>query len=176
MTSTNEIRRLAEDGKKAFASSKYEAAAELFGNAAQGYADLNDQANAAEMRNNLSVAMLKLGRNQESLEAARGTEAIFEKAGDLRRQGMAIGNEAAALEALGRLDEALAAYERSAEVLRAAGEGDLRSLVLKGAAGIRLRQGKLAESGIRMLGALESKKHPSIFERVLRVLVRVAPH
>ncbi len=176
MTSTNELRRLAEDGKKAFESSKYEAAAELFGKAAQGYADSNDQVNAAEMRNNLSVAMLKLGRNQESLEAARGTEAIFEKAGDPRRQGMAIGNEAAALEGLGRLDEALAAYERSGEVLREAGEGDLRSLVLKAAAGIRLRQGKLVESGIRMLGALESKKHPSIFERVLRFLVRVAPH
>lgn len=176
MTTADDIRKLAEDGKKAFESSKYQAAAELFTKAAQGYAGLSDPVNAAEMRNNLSVAMLKLGKNQESLEAARGTDEIFGEVGDRKRQGMAIGNEAAALEGLGRLDEALAAYERSAEVLSEAGEGDLRSLVLKAAAGIRLRQGKLGESGIRMIGALESKKHPSIFERVLRFLVRVTPH
>lgn len=176
MMSATEAQRLAEDGKKAFQSSRYAAASGLFADAAQAYAELNDGVNSAEMRNNLSVTLLKLGKNQESLEAAHGTEAIFDKIGDRKRQGMAIGNEAAALEGLGRLDEALAAYERSAEVLREAGEGDLQSLVMKAAAGIRLRQGKLAESGIRMIGALESKKHPSIFERVLRFLVRMAPH
>ncbi len=176
MVTSIEIRRATEDGKAAFEAAQYESAADLFARAARGYDDLNDKVNAAELRNNLSVALLKLRRNQDALEAAGGTDEIFGGIGDSKRQGMAIGNQAAALESLGRLDEALAAYERSAQVLAQAGEGDLRSLVLKAAAGIRLRQGKLAESGIRMLGALEAKQHPSIFERVLRFLVRVAPH
>ncbi len=171
-----ETRKMADDGKAAFEAGRYASAVDLFARAVRGYDDLNDKVNAAELRNNLSVALLKLGRNQEALDAAAGTDEIFGSIADGKRQGMAIGNQAAALESLGRADEALAAYERSAEILGEAGEGDLRSLVLKAAAGIRLRQGKLAESGIRMLGALEAKKHPSIFERVLRFLVRVAPH
>ncbi len=171
-----EIRKIADDGKAAFEAGQYASAVDLLAKAVRGYDDLNDKVDAAEVRNNLSVALLKLRRNEEALEAALGTEEVFGSIGDGKRQGMAIGNQAAALESLGRLDDALSAYERSAQILGEAGEGDLRSLVLKAAAGIRLRQGKLAESGIRMLGALEAKKHPSIFERVLKFLVRVAPH
>ncbi len=176
MTTTVEIRKLADEGKAAFEAGRFEAAAELFAKAAQGYRDLNDPANTAEMQNNLSVTLLKLKRNEEALQAALGTDEVFEGIGDGKRRGMAIGNQAAALENLGRLDEALSAYERSAEVLAEAKEGDLRSLVLKAAAGIQLKQGKLADSGIRMIGALEAKRHPSIFERVLKFLMRVAPH
>jgi tetratricopeptide (TPR) repeat protein len=176
MVTATEVRKLADDGKRAFESARYESAADMFAQAARGYADLKDKVNAAELRNNLSVALLKLHKDQDALDAALGTDEIFEGAGDAKRQGMAIGNQAAALESLGRLDEALAAYERSAQLLADAGEGDLRSLVLKSAAGIQLRRGKLAESGIRMIGALEAKRHPSIFERVLRFFVRVAPH
>ncbi len=171
-----EVRKQAEDGKAAFEAGRYQAAADLFSKAVQGYGDLNDKVNAAEVKNNLSVALLKLNRNQEALDAALGTDEAFAGIGDAKRQGMAIGNQAAALEALGRLDEALAAYERSAQIFSEAGEGDLRALVLKAAAGIQLKQGKVTDSGIRMLGALEAKRHPSIFERVLRFLVRVLPH
>lgn len=176
MTKAEEIRKLADDGKAKFESARYGAAVELFEKASQGFADLNDEGNAAELRNNLSVALLKLKRNQAALDAAHGTDEVFARLGDRRREGMAIGNQAAALESLGRTDEALAAYERSAQVLADAGEGDLRSLVLKAAAEIKLRQGRLADSGIQMIGALEAKRHPTIFERVLRFLVRIAPH
>ncbi len=167
---------MAEEGKAAFESARYEAASDLFAKAAQGYAEAGDKVNEAELKNNLSVALLKLKRNQGALEAALGTEAVFSGIGDAKRQGMALGNQASALESLGRLEEALGAYERSAQIFAEAGEGDLRSLVLKAAAGIRLKQGKLTDSGLRMIGALEAKRHPSIFERVLRFLVRVAPH
>ncbi len=176
MVNATEIRKIAEDGKAAFESGKYEAAAEMFATAARGYADLNEAVNAAEQKNNLCVALLKLRKNQAALEAALGTDDVFLGIKDLRRQGMAIGNQATALESLGRNDEALAAYERSAQILGEAGEGDLRSLMLKSAAGIQLRRGKMTDSGVRMIGALEAKQHPSIFERVLRFLVRVAPH
>ena len=176
MVTVTEVRILAEDGKRAFEAGKYEAAADLFAQAGGGYADLNDKVNAAELKNNLSVALLKLHRNQDALDAALGTDEVFGEIGDTRRQGMAVGNQAAALESLGRLDEALTAYERSAQLLAEAGEGDLQSQVIKAIAAIQLRQGKLSESGIRMIGALEAKRHPSIFERLLRFFVRVAPH
>ena len=176
MATATEVRKLADEGKKAFEAAKYEAAADLFARAARGYADLKDKVNAAELRNNLSVALLKLHKDQDALDAALGTDEVFAGIRDARRQGMAIGNEAAALENLGRLDEALTAYERSAGLLADAGEGDLRALVLKAAAGIQLRRGKVTESGIRMIGALEAKRHATIFERLLRFFVRIAPH
>ncbi len=172
MATEIELRKLTEDGKLAFQDGQYESAAGMFDAAAHGYAALKDDLNTAELKNDLSVALLKLGKSQEALDAAGGTEEIFARAHDLKRQGMAAGNEAAALEALKRFDEALAAYERSAGLFAEAGEGDLRSMVLKSAAGIKFKRGKVANSAFKMIGSLEAKDKPSIFERILRFLLR----
>ena len=128
--------------------------------------------NAAEQKNNLSVTLLKLGRAQEALQEVAGTDEVFAAAGDVRRQGMALNNQAAALQDLKRADEALAAYERSAHLLGEAGEGELRAIALKAAAAIHLRGGRLTESGLKMLGAMGSSLRPTLLERVLRSLLR----
>ena len=175
MTTESDARKLAEDGKTSFQAGRFESAVGSFRSAAQGYAELGDHVNEAEQRNNLSVTLLKTGHAQEALEAATGTDDVFAGAGDIRRRGMAFNNQAAALECLGRWDEALAAYERSAQLLAEAREGELRSLALKAAAAMQLRRGKIAESGIRMIGVLEARDRPSIFERILKFLLRVPP-
>ena len=172
MATGSELQKLTEDGKLAFEAGNYETAAAMFENAAQGYTALDDQVNAAELKNNRSVALLKMGMAQEALDAVLGTQDIFAHAGDLKRQGMAVGNQAAALEALKRYDEAFAAYEESAGIFADAGEGDLRSMVLKAAAGIKLKRGKLTDSAIKMIGSLEAKEKPSIFERILKYFLR----
>ncbi len=173
MTDAMDLGQMAEDGKKAFAAGQYEPAAAQFEKAAQEYASRNDQLNAAEMKNNLSVALLKLGRGQEALDAVLGTDQVFANGGDLKRQAMAIGNQAAALEALKRWDEALAAYDRSAQLFSEAGEGDLRAMVLKSAAAIKLRRGKITDSAFKMIGSLDAKDKPSWFERLLRWLLHL---
>src|SRR5512146_1502811 len=173
MATTSELAKLGEEGKQAFEAGQYEPAAEKFHEAADGYASLNDKINAAEMMNNLSVALLKLGKGQAALDAVLGTEQVFESANDVRREGMAFGNQAAALEALKRWDDALAAYDRSAELFQQVGDGDLRSMVLKSAAAIKLRRGKVSESAFKMIGSLDAKDKPSIFERFLRWMLRV---
>ncbi len=173
MTTDSEPQKLAEDGKLAFEAGNYESAAGAFENAAKGYASLDDRINEAEMKNNLSVTLLKLGKPQEAFDAAAGTDAVFAEAKDLKRQGMAVGNQASALEALKRFDEALAAYEKSAQIFADAHEGDLRSMVLKSAAGIRLKRGKVTDSAIKMIGSLEAKDKPSIFERILKFFLRL---
>ena len=172
MSEITDPQALNEQGKQAFQAGQLEQAVDSFRAAAQAYVSAQDELNAAESRNNLSVALLQLGKSQESLEAALGTDELFAKAGDLKRQGMALGNQAAALESLKRFDEALAAYEHSAAVFEQAGEGDLRAMVLKSAAGVKLRSGKVKESVFKMVGSLEAKQNPSIFERILRTLVR----
>jgi len=174
MVTVSELKKSAEDGKQAFEAGQYESAANMFESAARGYASLNDKLNAAELQNDLSVALLKLGRGQAALDAVLGTDQVFARANDLKRQAMAIGNQAAALEALKRWDDALVAYERSADLFAQAGDGELRSMVLKSAAGIKLRRGKIGESAIKMIGSLEAKEKPSLFDRVLRFLLRFA--
>jgi len=173
MATPSELQQLAETGKLDFESGNYESAVSNFENAAKGYAALNDEVNAAEMKNNLSVSLLKLGKAEEALTACLGTDEIFARAKDLKRQGMAVGNQAAALEALKHFEEALAAYERSAQLFADAGEGDLRSLVLKSAAGIKLKRGKIGESAVKMIGSLEAKDRPSLFDRILKFFLRL---
>lgn len=164
---------LTEKGKEAFEAGQYEDAVQAFQSAVQAYAALRDEINTAEAKNNLSVSLLKIGRAQQALEAVLGTEEVFQRAGDSKRQGMALGNQAAALEALKRYDEALAAYEHSARLLAEAGEGDLRAIVLKSMAGIKLKRGRLNDAALTMIGALEAKQRLSLFDRLLRFILRL---
>ncbi len=176
MTNTNDDpAQLAEEGKRAFQNDQFEQAADLFRRAAEGYTLGRAGLLAAEMKNNLSVALLQAGKAQEALDAALDTDRIFAEAGDLKRQGMALGNQAAALEALKRSDEALAAYDRSAEIFERAGEGDLRAMVKKSAAAIRLKHGSLVESALNMVGSVESKQRPSLFDRIVKFIIRLKP-
>jgi tetratricopeptide (TPR) repeat protein len=127
---------------------------------------------AAEMRNNASVALLQTGKAKESLEAALETDKIFAEAKDIKRQGMALGNQAAALEALARYDEALEKYDLAAALFAQAGEGDMRALVMKSAAAIKLKTGKVTASAFKMIGSLDANPHPGFFERILKFFLR----
>jgi tetratricopeptide (TPR) repeat protein len=162
----------AAQGKLAFENKKFTEAADLFRQAAESYADEREELMAAEMKNNMSVALLQDGKAREALDAALGTDQIFEGAKDIKRQGMAIGNQAAALEGLHRYDEAITAYERSAELFAQAGEGDLRAMVMKSAAAIKLKTGKITDSAFKMMGSLDVKDNPGFFERILKFLLR----
>jgi len=164
--------QLAEQGKQAFRNKKFDEAVELFKQAAEGYTLDRAGLMAAEMRNNMSVALLQAGRAQESLDAALGTDQVFAEAEDVRRQGMALGNQAAALEALNRYDEAIEKYDLAAQLFSQAGEGDLRSLVMKSSAAIKLKTGKVTDSAFKMMGSLEAKDNPGFFERILRFFLR----
>jgi hypothetical protein len=53
---------LAEKGKKEYEAGNYIAAADLFSQAAQAYISKADELNAAEMKNNQSVALLQAGK------------------------------------------------------------------------------------------------------------------
>lgn len=170
-----EPHQLAEEGKRAFAAGRYAEAVAAFREASCGFSLGRDGLHAAEMDNNLSVALLKDNHPQQALDAAAGTDKIFESAGDTIRQAMALSNQAAALEALKRLDEALPLYEHAAELFDQSGEKDMRSMVLKSIAAIRLKQGKLEAAGIEMLGSLGAVEKPNLLQRILRFILRLKP-
>jgi len=164
--------QLNEKGKESFQNADFDEAADLFHQAAEGYALTRDEALAAEARNNMSVALLQAGRPQEALDAALNTDAVFEGRQDVKRQAMALGNQAAALEALNRYDEAAAAYERSAELFAQVDEGDMRAMVLKSSAAIKFKTGRITESAFKMMGSLDAKKNLNFFERIMKFLLR----
>lgn len=169
---TTEPAQLDARGKQAYQNKHYDEAAEYFRQAAEGYTLGRAGLLAAEMRNNMSVALLQAGKPQEAFDAALGTDQVFAGANDIKRQAMALGNQAAALEELHRFDEAIAAYERSAELFSSVNEGDLRASVMKSAAALKLRTGKITDSAFKMMGSIEAKETPSLFERIMKFFFR----
>lgn len=163
---------LAEEGKRLYAQGRFEAAAVVFERAAEGFTLGRMGTLAAEMNNNRSVALLQAGQAGPALEAALGTDLVFAGAGETRKQAMALGNIASAHEALGNPDEALALYERSAELFAQVGDSDLRSTVLKSAAAIHLKRGRVMESGLKMASALDAVERPNLLQRAVRSLLR----
>lgn len=151
----------------------FKAAALLFSQAARAYASIQDELNAAEMKNNESVALLQAGKAKEALQATDGTEEVFRKAGDLKRQGMAAGNRAAALEGLRKWKEALAEYDRAASLFEEAGEGDMHSIVRKAAANLNLKRGKVLDSQMDVFDSLRMVEKPTFTQRLMKFLMRI---
>ena len=164
---------LVDNGKSEYAKGNFRAAAGLFSRAAQAYTLLQDELNAAEMKNNESVAWLQAGKAKEALQATEGTEAIFEKAGDMKRQGIAVSNRAAALEGLKKWQEALKEYDRAASLLEQAGEGDMHSIVRKAMANLNLKRGRIDASQMDVYDSLRLVEKPSFTQRVMKFLMRI---
>ena len=165
--------RLSKEGSSAYQRGDYLAAARAFEAASQSYAASGDALQSAELANNCSVAYLQAGEAAAALSTVEGTPAIFAAAGDIRRQALALGNLAAALEAQSRLDEAADVYQQSADLLQQAGEYTLRVDVMRSLSALQLRTGRQLEALATMQAGLEGVKHPSPKQRVLKKLLQV---
>jgi tetratricopeptide (TPR) repeat protein len=168
-----DAKSLAEQGKQEYAKGAFGVAADLFSQAAQAYGNVQDELNAAEMKNNQSVALLKAGKAEDALRATDGTEEIFQKAGDQKRQGIAIANRAAALEGLKKYNEALEEYNRAAVIFEQIGEGDMHSVVRKATAEIFLKRGYIGNTQMDVLDSLRLVEKPTLTQRFLKFLMRL---
>jgi len=113
---------MADQAKKTYQAGDYVQAAQEFAGAASVYAGLADALMSAEMKNNQSVALLLAGEAQAALDAVDGTEKVFADSEDFRRQGMALANQASALQALKKLKDAMEYFQRASVTLEKAGE------------------------------------------------------
>lgn len=164
---------IADQAEKAFRAGNFSEAADLYKQAAEVNMAHEDAPQAAENMNNRSVALLQAGDAAGALQAAQGTEQVFAQAGDLRRQGLALGNQAAALDALGRLDEALERYRQSSDLLKQVGDKESRAVVLKSISVLQIRTGKHLEAVATMDAALDNQPKPSFKERLLKKLLDI---
>lgn len=164
-----------QQGKQAYAAGRFAEAARLFEQAASDYTAENKPLDAAEMKNNASVAWLQADQPQKALDVLAGTADLFQAAADLKRWGLALGNEGAALDALKRYDEAAQKYTRSAEVLEEAGEDQMRAEVLKALSALQLKTGKQIDAVLSMQSGLAGIKKPTLKQKILKKLLRLRP-
>ncbi len=160
-------KEIAKEAKSAYQAGNYATAAQSFEAARQSYLSANDLLMAAEMANNCSVALLQTGDKERALAILEGTETIFLQASDRQRQAMALGNQAAALEALNRLDEAEQAYWKSAEILKEIGEKDLHVSVMQSISAIQLRTGRQLQAVATMHAGVNNIEKPTLKQRFL---------
>jgi tetratricopeptide (TPR) repeat protein len=168
-----DAKALAEQAKQEYEKGQYGTAADLFSQTAQAYENIQDDLNAAEMKNNQSVALLRAGKAEDALRVTDGTEEIFQKAGDLKRQAIAIANRAAALEGLKKWSEAMAEYNRAAAIFEEAGEGDMHSVVRKATAEIFLKRGYINNTQMDVLDSLRLVEKPTFTQRILKFMMRM---
>jgi tetratricopeptide (TPR) repeat protein len=173
MSDVNSPHTLAREGKAVYQKGDFLSAAHIFEAAQRGYLIQGDRLNAAEMANNCSVAYLQAGEGLAALEAVEGTAEIFAEFDDLRRQAMALGNLASALEAVDRVEEAAEAYQQSADILAQSNEDQLRANVLHSLSVLQFRMGKQLQALASMQSGLEGVKHPTPKQTVLKKLVSI---
>jgi tetratricopeptide (TPR) repeat protein len=168
MTSPQE---LADQARKAYQAGDLLPAAQTYAEAASGYAAEGDSLMAAEMKNNQSVVLLRAGQAQAALDAAGGTEKTFAVAGDSRREGMALANQASASQALKKYKEAIELYKGSAQALEKAGEGDMRVEVMQLLSLLYLRRFKFYDAVITLQSALAGVKNPTPRQRFMKKIL-----
>jgi tetratricopeptide (TPR) repeat protein len=165
--------QLAKLGKLEYECGNYQNAALFFDAAQVGYTTAGDIQNSAEMANNSSVAYLRAGKAEAALKAVQGTDDTFAQFGDLHRQGMAVGNKAAALDALGRLQEAAEAYQQSIDLLSQSKDDELRTFASQSLSSLQLRMGQQLQALATMQSGMEGIKHPSFKQRLLNRLLKI---
>jgi tetratricopeptide (TPR) repeat protein len=173
MTTTLPPQEIADQAKKTYQAGDYMQAAQEFAQAASVYADTGDALMAAEMKNNQSVALLLAGETLAALDAVEGTEKIFADAEDFRRQGMALANQASALQVLKRLKESMEYFQRAGAALEKAGEGDLRADVMQQLSMLHLRRFKFYDAVLALQSGLAGVKNPNLKQRLMKKILFV---
>lgn len=165
------FQQLTSEGESAYQRGDYLAAAHAFQAAAQGLSSAGEPLAAAEIANNASVALLKARDAQGALQALDGTEQVFAAKGDIKRQGMAVGNRAAALDELGEREAALAAYQEAADLLKQAGEFELRAYVMQAISALQLHQGDYLQAFVTMYAGVNAIPRPNTAQKVLKTIL-----
>jgi tetratricopeptide (TPR) repeat protein len=165
-------KELKKEAERAYQKKDYLAAAKDFQAAAAGFSQNDAQLEAAEMLNNASVAYLQARQPESALDSALDTDETFAAAGDQRRQAIALGNQAAAYEALDDLDSAARAYQASSDLLKEIGDQELRPSVMQSLSAVQLRQGQQMEALFTMQAGLEGIEKPGLKQKLIKKVLR----
>jgi len=169
-------KQMAKQANSAYRVGDYAEAARTFDAARQGFLLANDAIMAAEMANNCSVSFLRSGEDEAALNVLTGVEFVFIQAGDRKRQAMTLANQASALDALGRLDEAEQIYWQAAGIFKELGETELRLPLMQSISALQLRTGRHLQAVASMYAGVEKIKNPTLKQRFLKRLLGIPFH
>lgn len=173
MSKTEDPENLTNSAKAAFEKKNYSEAARIFLQVIENIDPDHQPVEHAEACNNLSVALLKIGKPQSALDCLTGTDLIFANHGLVNQQAMALGNAGAALTELRQFNEALEYYRRSAALFKHAGNNEMRSYVMQEISSLQLKRGKQVESLFAMDEALQSRQKLTWQESLLKKLMKI---
>ena len=173
MTNTPPPQEIVDLARRTYQAGNYLQAAREFAEAAATFASAGDALMSAEMKNNQSVALLLGGEARAALETAEGTDKIFADSEDFRRQGLALANQASALQALKRLKDSTEYYLMAGVALEKAGEGDLRADVMQQLTMLYLRRFKIYDAIITLQSGLSGVKNPDLKQRLMKKILFV---
>jgi tetratricopeptide (TPR) repeat protein len=159
---------IADQAKSIYLAGDFPAAVQAFAEAVSAYSEAGDLPMSAEMKNNMSVALLRNKQAEGALEAVLGTDAVFAEAGDPRRQGMALANQASSLQALKRYKEAIDLYVQAGKILESAGEVEFHLEVMQLLSSLYLRRFKLIDAIIALQSGLAAVKNPTPKQRFMK--------
>jgi tetratricopeptide (TPR) repeat protein len=162
-----------EKAEEAYKSSLYEEAADLFITAADLYDALNDRLSAAEARSNACVAYLQAKNVSRALDVIVDVPDIFAAEGDLKRQGISLGNYASALDADGQSEAAIEKYLEAAELLETTNEADFQSHIYRSLSHLENKRGNQLQSTFYYRRYLLKAKNLGVKEKLLKQLFRL---
>jgi len=172
MAETIDPQSLAQEGMSHYQKQRYLESAVSFHAARSGLEMAGDWLTAAEMANNCSVALLQAGQAGDALDELQGIEEFYSELGDIKRQGITVGNLAVALEALDRVEDALSTYQRSADLLELSGDDQLRATVMQSLSALQLRTGRKIQALVSMQQGIEGLKKPTLAQKMVKNLLQ----
>jgi tetratricopeptide (TPR) repeat protein len=162
-----------QEGKKLFAGKKYTQSAIAFSKAAADFQQRGLALMAAEMRNNQCVALLKANKPQEAYDVVLGTNEIFQEAGEILKQGMALANEATALKELGRDHKAIDRFSQAADIFEDLNEREMHMQTMQSISGLKLKSRNIPGALFSLQEGLESLDKPNLRQKILLRLLRI---
>ncbi|MEW6567499.1 MAG: tetratricopeptide repeat protein [Chloroflexota bacterium] len=166
--------QLERQALEAFRARRQDEAAAAFEAARKAYTEAGERGKAAEMANNLSVALLFGGHARRALQAVEGMPQVFHELGDATHEAQAWGNLASALEACGELRAAEDSYRHALELFVSLGDDENRALCLRSLSQLQLRRGRVMEASLTAHSALQAQGgRPRGLTRLLGWLLRL---
>ena len=160
-------------GFQLYKSRRYGEAAETFQLAVEEYLLDGRPLKAAEMKNNLCVALLQDKQPQEALEAVSGTEDLFAEAGDQHKLAVALSNQGTALKELKDREPAVGKFRQAAEIFQELGQMDNYLQVMQSISSLELGSGNPLGAAAAMRAGLENVEKLTIRQRVLKTLLKI---